>query len=157
MKNKSGLILALMLVAAIGLGFLSAVGIGPSHVFGYANIRQGLDLMGGVSILYEAGKEAPTAEEMNAAESLLRRRLDAKGWTEADVGRQGQTQLRVDIPGVEDAETAVKEIGQTALLQFADETGAVIMSGSEVANAYAGVTQTTQGGAASIVVNLEFN
>jgi SecD/SecF fusion protein len=156
MKNKSGLILALILVASLGLGVLSALGIGQGKLMGYANIRQGLDLMGGVSILYEADVASPTAEEMNAAESLLRRRLDAKGWTEADVGRQGQKQLRVDIPGVDDPEQAVNEIGQTALLQFTDESGAVLLTGSDVANAYAGTAQTSQGGASSIVVHMEF-
>jgi SecD/SecF fusion protein len=44
--------------------------------------------------------------------------LDRRGWTEAEVARQGGRRIRVDIPGVEDAETAIRQIGSTARLTF---------------------------------------
>lgn len=157
MKGKSWLILALIVLIALGLGTLSAFGIGAKHILGIANIRQGLDLQGGVSILYEADVESPSNEEMNSAVSLLRRRLDGKGYTEADAGRQGAKQIRVDIPGVDDAEKAVAEIGKTALLQFADESGNVILTGSDITRAQKGLQSSSQGGADEIVVNLEFS
>ncbi|MCL2224904.1 MAG: protein translocase subunit SecD [Defluviitaleaceae bacterium] len=131
MKGKSALTLVLILIATAGLIALNALGIpafgegrydadgNRRHVWGVGNIRQGLDLMGGVSILYEADIDGtPAAVDMNAAQALLRGRLDRRGYTEADVAQEGARQLRVDIPGVEDAEAAVAEIGATAMLTF---------------------------------------
>ncbi|MDR1664849.1 MAG: protein translocase subunit SecD [Clostridiales bacterium] len=154
-KNRSYWVIGIILAAIIGLGVLSALGIGQSHVMGYANIRQGLDLQGGVSILFEADVDEPTAEQMSSVESLLRRRLDAKGYTEADAGLQGTKQIRVDIPGVDDAEQAREDIGRTAQLTFSDPSGNVVLTGSEITRAQTGVI--TEGGTSQIVVNLEMN
>lgn len=156
MKGKSTLYLALILLATAGLIALSAIGIGPNQIMGIGNIRQGLDLQGGVSILYEANIPNPTAEEMAAANHLLRTRLDSRGYTEASAMQEGLRQIRVDIPGVDDAEAAVREIGATAMLVFADEMGNVLLTGAHVARANAAV-QAGGGGANEIVVNIEFN
>ncbi|MDR0272016.1 MAG: protein translocase subunit SecD [Clostridiales bacterium] len=104
-------------------------------VWGVRNIRQGLDLRGGVSILYEADTENPSADEIAAAQSLMRGRLDRRGYLEADVVSEGTRQIRVDIPGVEDAEAAVAEIGATAMLMFADADGSVFLTGANVESA----------------------
>ena len=155
MKSNSRLILALMCVAAIGLGALSSFGIGRNHVMGVANIRQGLDLQGGVTILYEADVDNPSNEDMNAANNMLRRRLDGKNYTEADTARQGFRQIRVDIPGVDDAEAAIEEIGKMALLYFTDEDGTVLLTGNEVDRAWRG-TASTSAGRSQVVVHIEF-
>ncbi|MDR1532051.1 MAG: protein translocase subunit SecD [Clostridiales bacterium] len=135
MKAKSIGILVLLAAAAAGLCCLSFFGLGPDKLLGAANIKQGLDLKGGVNIVYEADKESPTREEMYSAIALIRGRLDNLNYTEAEVGQQGDNRIRVDIPGVADAETAIKEIGRTALLQFADEEGNVLLTGAQVVNA----------------------
>jgi SecD/SecF fusion protein len=155
MKTKYGIFLALVVAGAVGLCLLVVFGIGAEQVMGAGNIRQGLDLRGGVSILYEADQAAPSSEDMNAAVSRLRRRLDSRGYMEADVATQGARQIRVDIPGVDDAEQAVAEIGATAVLTFEDEEGNIILTGTDVARAQKGI-QTNQAGASEVVVNLEF-
>ncbi|MCL2198463.1 MAG: protein translocase subunit SecD [Defluviitaleaceae bacterium] len=134
MKGKSAIILVLILLGAAGLILINAFGVPTireafnedgtrARMWGVQNIRQGLDLRGGVSILYEADISNPTGEDMNAAQALMRGRLDRRGYTEADVVQEGTGQIRVDIPGVEDAEAAVAEIGATAMLTFIDEAG----------------------------------
>ena len=108
------------------------------HYFSYRNIKQGLDLKGGVYIVFEAenpGGTEPTTEEMKESESIIRLRLDDKGYTEATVSIQGSNRLRVEIPDVEDADAAVEDIGKTAQLLFIDEDGNVILTGAEVATA----------------------
>jgi len=149
MKNKSALILALILLATAGLIVINAIGIGAGRL-SIGNIRQGLDLMGGVSILYEADIPSPSSEDMAAAQSLLRNRLDTRGYTEADVAQEGAGQLRVDIPGVGDVDAAVAQIGATAMLLFMDDAGTVLLTGAQVNRA----TRMTQG--AEIVVSLDF-
>lgn len=157
MKGKSTFTLLLMLVVAVGLGFLSYQGIGESQKLGVANIKQGLDLSGGVHIVYEADKENVTEEEMQAAVSLIQGRLDWNNWTEAEVAKEGEKRLRVDIPGVENAEEAIQEIGQTAQLMFVDEKGKVLLTGDMVARASKEVGTTKEGGVSEPYVSLEFN
>lgn len=157
MKGKSTFTLLLMLVVAVGLGFLSYQGIGESQKLGVANIKQGLDLSGGVHIVYEADKENVTEEEMQAAVSLIQGRLDWNNWTEAEVAKEGEKRLRVDIPGVENAEEAIQEIGQTAQLMFVDEKGKVLLTGDMVARASKEVGATKEGGVSEPYVSLEFN
>ncbi len=83
----------------------------------YQNVKLGLDLAGGVSVVYEAPKEA-SDEEMKAAVELLVTRLTFAGHTEAEVARQGSNRIRVELPGVSDPQAAVREIGRTAELKF---------------------------------------
>ncbi len=157
MKGKGIFTLLLMLVVVVGLGFLSYYGIGEQKILGISNIKQGLDLSGGVHIVYEADKETVTPDEMASAVSLIQGRLDWKNWTEAEVAQEGEKRLRVDIPGVENAEDAIKEIGQTAQLMFVDEKGKVLLTGDMVANASKEVGSTKSGGVSEPYVALEFN
>ena len=113
MKFQGRFRLLLMLLVAIGLSILSYRGIGAEGKFSVSQIEQGLDLSGGVDIVYEADQEFVTEAEMNAAISLLQGRLDWNGWTEAEVAREGSKRIRVQIPGVENAEEAIEQIGQT--------------------------------------------
>ena len=148
--------LVIMLVIAAALSFVSYQGIGEGKTLSAGNIKQGLDLSGGVYIVYEADKEDVTAEEMQAAVSLIQGRMDWNGWTEAEVAREGTNRIRVDIPGVENAEEAIREIGQTAQLSFVDETGKVLLTGDMVADATKQVGATQKGGNAEPYVALKF-
>ena len=158
MKNKSPLIFVLILLGMAGLIALTALGIpirddegSITRVMSAGNIRQGLDLRGGVSILYEADIPNPTSEDMNAAQALLRTRLDARGYLEADAVIEGDRQIRVDIPGVENPREAVEQIGRAGLLEFRDEEGAVLLTGANVNRA----NEMLQDG--QIVVSLSFD
>ena len=155
MKNRGFIILALLCAFPLVLALVSFFGIGPSQVLGVGGISLGLDLRGGVTILYEANIPDPSAEDMNAANNLLRRRLDERGYTEATTGREGSRQIRVNIPGVEDPERAVAEIGRTAMLSFQDEAGNTLLTGAEVSRARRMMDQG-HAGVGRIVVGLDF-
>ena len=64
MKGKGSLMLCIMLILAGTLAFVSYQGIGEKKQGSIWNVKQGLDLSGGVQILYEADKENVTEEEM---------------------------------------------------------------------------------------------
>jgi SecD/SecF fusion protein len=163
MKGKSALILFLIFIVTVGLGLLSAFGLtlGEWQFSGIGDIRQGLDLRGGVSILYEADEVFPSSEDMNAATNLLRNRLDSRGYTEATATLEGNRRIRVEIPGVEDTAAAVVAIGRTAMLTFHEVLGEdewgneilgnVLLTGSEVSRANVGTNQRP-GGAIEYVV-----
>ncbi|HPT75828.1 MAG TPA: protein translocase subunit SecD [Defluviitaleaceae bacterium] len=156
MKVKSGLILLLTLVITGLMVFTAFYGFGVSHYLGADNIRLGLDLAGGVNIVYEADKENPTSAEMAAAKELIQGRLDRGNYTEAEVSIEGEKRLRVDIPGVDDPEKAIEDIGSTALLQFISPEGEVILTGNEVKDARRDVI-TDNNGISRPVVVVEFN
>ncbi len=148
MKQKSIAIFALTTLVIIALCAFAAIGIPGtiSGVLGEGNdhygVRQGLDLVGGSRIVFEAmDKEGasvtPSANEMTTAISMLKARLDTLGYTEATVARQGDNRIVVEIPSVSDPEEAVQKLGATAVLTFTDADGNVVMEGSDVKSASA--------------------
>lgn len=89
-------------------------------------IQLGLDLQGGVNIVYEPQLDEGMSEEeiassMEAAQQLIQTRLDASGYTEGEVSIEGGKRLRVDIPGVDDPQKAINEIGAAGMLYFYDQ------------------------------------
>jgi protein-export membrane protein SecD len=81
----------------------------------------GLDLQGGVSAQLQGsqtGGGTVTREEMEQAADLIRQRIDRLGVAEPDVRVQGQNQIVVQIPGVENPDEVIDIIGRTAQLGF---------------------------------------
>ncbi len=155
MKKKNGLIIFILALVAVLLGVVAIYGNTLWSRLGYQNINLGLDLRGGVYVVYESVDYTPTDEEMSSAVSMIQNRLDSNQWTEAEVASEGFDRIRVEIPGVEDAETAINEIGQTAHLYFLDEEGNVVVDGANVTDAYK--STSSQNGVSQVVVALEFD
>ncbi|MEA2067370.1 MAG: protein translocase subunit SecD [Thermotogota bacterium] len=97
------------------------------------NIKLGLDIKGGTLLEYQMLAEGSTEELNSLADrvvQILRRRLDAAGFTEATVEKvisrisYGEeippVRIRVQIPGITDIDRAESLIGQTGRLYFAD-------------------------------------
>lgn len=127
-------VIALVIVTAISGLNLGVVEV-PSAAEG---IRLGLDLQGGAMITFEAATEdgsAPSESDMEVAKTVLRRRLDAANYTEGTVTAVGDRRLTVEIPSVTDPEEAVELLGKTAVLEFRDADGNIIVSGAEVKSA----------------------
>lgn len=135
----------------------------PSALDSDYGIRQGLDLVGGSAITYEAQTEGMemTAEEldtsMEAVKNVLRNRLDSLGYNEATVSRQGDNRVRVEIPSIQDPEEAVRTLGQTAKLSFMDSEGNVVLEASAVKSAAARFGKTSETGASQHYVELNLN
>lgn len=138
-KNKA---IAVVIVTALFLGlltFTAAVGFGPTGTGSAKNINTGLDLAGGVSITYQAvGDETPTQEQMNDTVYKLQQRVDSYS-TEAQVYQEGSDRINIEIPGVSDANAILEELGKPGSLEFQLTDGTVVLDGSEVASAEAGV------------------
>ncbi|HKZ51360.1 MAG TPA: protein translocase subunit SecD [Dehalococcoidia bacterium] len=100
-------------------------------------MRLGLDLRGGTRLLLEADTSALPADAdadqaIEGAKNIIERRVDAFGVADAEITRQGQSRLAVQIPGLE-PEKARNLIGRTALLEFRevqrDPSGNVLCTG----------------------------
>ncbi len=137
-KNIISFLLVLVLIVAFAFVALFDVTIGdfrvPSTFDKELGIKQGLDLVGGSIIVFEPDVKdlsKVSSHDMDIAESIIRKRLDAKGYAEAPIARQNGTSIRVEIPNIDNPQEAVKMIGATAKLTFVDANGQVIMEGTK--------------------------
>ena len=157
-KSRSSIMLAIVIAIVVGLGALAYYGAGDKNKLGVEGIKLGLDLKGGVNIVYEADvTKDPVQSDMNAAIEMIRVRLDREGYTESDVAQEGARRIRVDIPGVKDATQAVREIGATAQLKFVGPDGEEALQGKNVKSATKQIYQDQRTGGSKIVVALEFD
>jgi preprotein translocase subunit SecD len=80
--------------------------------------RLGLDLAGGVSVVYTAEGNHISTADMNETVNILNLRVNGLGVSGATVQTTGTNQISVSIPGVTNAQQVLNEIGQTARLYF---------------------------------------
>ena len=142
-------LIATVLIVVIAAGFLFPL-YGDHAVLG-------LDLQGGVMVRLEA-PEGTTMEEMEAAKSVIENRINGLGVAEPEVRLEGSNRISVELPGVEDADEAVRVIGTTAKLQFIRyDNGEIILEGSDLKHASAGVNDQALRAEDKFLVSLEFN
>ena len=103
------------ITGASALALLSVAGIIYTGVAGNEPLL-GLDLQGGVSVVY-APTEPASDETLDQTLEIIRERVDAIGVAEPEISRQGQT-IVVDLPGVDEQQRALDLVGQTAELRF---------------------------------------
>lgn len=186
MKKSRGII-SLILVAAvmIFLGFTCIFGLNSWGMGAAKNINLGLDLEGGVSITYRAVGETPSQEDMDDTVYKLQRRVEEYS-TEAQAYQQGNDRISIEIPGVQDANAILEELGQPGSLYFirqndssgnpnysinADGTayeltktideleadGSIVLTGNEVESASAGTYADSTTNATKYAVSLKLN
>lgn len=122
MKKKNAVItLAVLILLIIGLGYMLLFGVGMEKAGSAENIKLGLDLAGGVSITYQAeGDEEPSKEDMSDTIYKLQQRVE-KYSTEAQVYQEGANRINIEIPGVNDANAVLEELGKPGSLYFIGE------------------------------------
>ena len=185
MKKSKGII-SLILVAAVMvfLGVTTIHGLDSKGMGAARNITLGLDLEGGVSITYQVKGDTPSQEDMDDTVYKMQRRVEQYS-TEAQAYQEGDNRISIEIPGVEDANTILEELGQPGSLYFIrhydsegnenytlgsdgvyvlnksieelQEDGSIVLSGSEVEEASAGAYQSSTTGAAEYAVDIRFN
>jgi preprotein translocase subunit SecD len=122
------------LIITIALVVLAIIAIFPIE----KKIRLGLDLKGGSHILLECvdSPEAPLDEDsVKRVVEIVRNRIDQLGVAEPLILRQGEKRVLVQLPGIADPQRAVEIIGQTALLEFKDESGKTLLTGATLKSA----------------------
>lgn len=103
---------ALLVVAALAASL--ALGNTP---------ERGLDLAGGVSVIYtpvlQEGEEPPADfdEVLDQTVEVIRSRIDSLGVAEPEITRQGQ-EILVQLPGISDGDRVQEIVGRTAKLTF---------------------------------------
>ena len=151
-KSKALGILVLILAIMAGMSWyagtiISTVGVGENR-----NIKLGLDLAGGVSITYQAVDDNPSAEDMKDTVYKLQKRVEVYS-TESTVYQEGNNRINIEIPGVSDANHILEELGKPGSLEFQDENGNTLLTGTDIKNAQGG-TYNNQMGNREYVVEL---
>lgn len=119
------------------------------------SIKQGLDLQGGTHVVLQAVDTPDLKVDDDAvkrAVSIIERRVNELGLTEPLIQRQGKDRIIVELPGIKDPEKAIAMLGRTAMLQFMDDQGNVVLTGSDLKDARGQMSEGTRA-----VVSLEFN
>ena len=113
-KQRTFVILIIVLVAAA--------------IFTLVNLplQLGLDLRGGsqLTIQLQTTPEVSeiTSEKLEGVKTVISKRVNGLGVSEAVVQSVGEDRILVQLPGVSDPETAERVLGGTALLDFRKET-----------------------------------
>ncbi|GHH75693.1 protein translocase subunit SecD [Streptomyces sulfonofaciens] len=115
-SGKPGRALVLILVALVAL-------TGGMFLSGDTKPRLGIDLAGGTSITLKAKntpgqKNAVNKTNMNTAVSIIERRVNGLGVSEAEVQTQGSDNIIVNIPRGTNSKQAREQVGTTAQLFF---------------------------------------
>jgi preprotein translocase subunit SecD len=108
--SRRSLVASLIITIVIAFGALGATlsaGWGP---------KLGLDLAGGLTVVYKPTTKASTAD-MQEVVTILNNRVNGLGVSGATVGLQGKD-VAVSVPGVTDARQVLAVVGQTAQLLF---------------------------------------
>jgi SecD/SecF fusion protein len=115
-----------LFVLLIVLGLIA----GSVYAVSKKETRLGLDLQGGVQLIYEgkptAQQPTVTTEALQRSLDVMRDRVDAFGVAEPELLLSGDRQIEVNLPGEEDAERAAEQVGTTAQLFFYDWEASIL-------------------------------
>ncbi len=156
MSYKVKRVLAIIFIVIIAAGwYLTIFGAGPIAPL-KDRMQLGLDIKGGVYVVMEAQTDL-TGEELRDAmeqtQAVIEERVNQMGLAEPVVTIEGEKRIRVELPGAEDAQDAIDQIGRTAQLQFALSDGTIVLDGSNVEDATAVMDDQSAGYA----IALEFD
>ncbi|MGC2375403.1 MAG: protein translocase subunit SecD [Solirubrobacteraceae bacterium] len=107
--------LVLLIVVGLVLASLAVIVSKPT--------RLGLDLKGGVQLIYQGRATAEAkvdTESLNRAIDIMRKRVDQLGVAQPEIQRTGNSEINVALPDVSNAARAQQQVGKTAQLFFYD-------------------------------------
>ena len=171
-SHNTRLLLVIIISVGMAVFFLGSnqlnLGIGSSpserKVSGPLGLKLGLDLQGGVHLIYEAEGEIPTKSQMEGVLNIIERRVNAFGVAEPSIQLMGNNRLLIQLPGVDNIEEAKRLIGRTAQLEFKErdcldpscsqfEDQDIGLTGELLKRAYPDRDPTT----GAPIISLEFN
>ena len=150
-RKVFAVLIILLLIASWTVSF---TGIGDKFENLGKQLKYGLDINGGVYVLLEADSKETGTEltaVMNQTKSVLENRVNAMGISEAQVSIEGTNRIRVEMPGVENAEEAIEQIGRTAQLQFFLADGTLALTGEGISDSQ--IATDTQNGGYKITID----
>ena len=114
-------------------------------------LKQGLDLQGGLQVLLEAEAQALASQAtgdrdpMEAAKVIVENRVNGLGVSEPLVQRQGDNRIIVELPGIDDPDQAIATLRGTGLLEFVAMGQQFIPAGTLIETDFGGGPTATAG------------
>ncbi len=153
MNHNLKKVLAVLFVIIIAVGwYLTIFGAGPVEPL-KDRMKLGLDIKGGVYVVMEAQTDLEgekLRELMEQTQAVIEERVNQMGLAEPVVTIEGEKRIRVELPGAEDAQEAIDQIGRTAQLQFALADGTIVLDGGNVKDASAAMDNESAGYAVAL-------
>ena len=156
------LILAFAATAILGVKYYDG-DIQKTVIKGISDIRWGIDIRGGVEATFKPAEDIDaTDEQLDSAKSIIETRMVSNGITDYELLTDSSSDLIIvrfpwkDDKANQDPVEAISELSATAKLTFQNSNGEVLMDGSAVKTAKAGVN-TESGSAGEYLVLLELN
>jgi len=146
MSKKSGILCLFITILLLAGGIYTAMfGLDADKTGSMHNIKQGLDLAGGVSITYQVvGEEEPSKEDMADTIYKMQKRVEVYS-NESVVYQEGSNRINIEIPGVTDQNAILQELGQPGSLVFLDVNGEEVLTGTDIADAQAATIKDEMG------------
>src|SRR3954453_8573613 len=97
--------------------------VGSALVIVAKKTREGLDLKGGVELVYQAKPtkfSKVTSDAIQRTLDIMRTRVDQLGVAEPEIQRSGADQVVVSLPDVKNQKRAIDQVGTTAQMFFYD-------------------------------------
>ncbi len=117
-------ILTLMIILALFAFALWAILPLESERFGRQGIRLGLDLQGGIHMVYKADLSQIESDEqadiMDGVKAVLSNRINPLGVTEPIIQIQGEDRIAVELPGLSITDKEKERLSRVALLEFGE-------------------------------------
>jgi preprotein translocase subunit SecD len=131
MSRRNNLVLLIIIVLFAVCVWIVLPG---TSVFGHDNLQLGLDLVGGVHLVYQADLSENTTVDQQAAMDrtilTIEKRINTFGVTEPIIQQLGSDRILVELPGFTDIEAAKNLVEQTGYLEFREveknSTGTVV-------------------------------
>ncbi|MBQ6336244.1 MAG: SecD/SecF family protein translocase subunit [Ruminococcus sp.] len=156
------LIICFAVTALVGVKYYEG-DMEKTVIKGLGDIRWGIDIRGGVEATFKPAEDIDaTDEQLDSAKSIIETRMVSNGITDYEIySDYGSDRIIVRFPWKEDDTNfdpvaAVDELAATAKLTFRNPSGEVVMDGSAVSSARAGIDQST-GSVGQYLVLLELN
>jgi SecD/SecF fusion protein len=135
------LVVGLVIASLIVIAGVPGTGVKPKKTV------LGLDLKGGVELVYQGQPSAQTPkvtpDALARAVDIMRSRVDQLGVAEPEIQTTGNSLITVGLPNVTDTARAENEVGTTAQLNFYDwEANALTPNGKTVASQLQAQDQT---------------
>ena len=147
MKKDNIIKIVISIVVMLLLGYLAIFGlkVGDKTIIkGAKSIKTGLDISGGVTVLYQAeaeeGKEI-TADDLEKSKAVIEKRLEDKNIYDYIIRVDSNTnQINVEIP-TDTSDTsvdplaAIEGLDRTAVVEFRDSDNNVLLKGDDIQSA----------------------
>jgi protein-export membrane protein SecD len=153
MRQQDGRLLILIVVITTLVAWVAWPGnpginikLGKGGITREIRLQLGLDLQGGMQVLMKAdvpeGQHVDT-DSMEAVRRIIENRVDGLGVTEPVVQAVGTDRILIEMPGIQDPQTAINTLKETGLLEFVDTGSVRVPEGTIIETDYAAAQSST--------------